>query len=90
MFFLAHFGTNYSDETTARGAYLGLVLEEVPDSGPSSPRISALELTFQGYRQVISEAQVDVELHGSELELTLTGTLHDGSDLRVEGHCEVG
>lgn len=86
-FFLAHFGTNYSDEEAARGEYLGLILEEVPSTGTSSPRISALELTLSGYRQVVSDASVQMTHQDPGVEMTLTGELPDGRSFEIEAHC---
>lgn len=41
---LADFGANYSDDATARGDYLGLALDGMPDK-EGAASIDALELT---------------------------------------------
>lgn len=86
--FLAHFGTNYSDDTTARGEYLGLALEDVPESSGAAS-IYALELTVGGYRQPVAEASVEVAQDGSTLTLELDGSLTDGRELLVRASCHV-
>ncbi|QDO89664.1 hypothetical protein FNH13_16075 [Ornithinimicrobium ciconiae] len=86
--FLAHFGTNYSDDAAAQGDYLGLALEEMPETDGQAP-IYALELTLDGYRLPLTDAVVDVERDDHTLGLTLTGELSDGRPLRVEASCHV-
>lgn len=87
-FFLAHFGTNYSDDFNSRGDYLGLALEEMPETSGTAP-IYALELTLDGYKTPLAGADVEVSRSGGTVDLTLTGELADGRDLLVEATCEV-
>jgi hypothetical protein len=84
--FLAHFGSNYSDQTTARGDYLGLALEAMPETdGPAS--IYALELTVDGHRPAVSAATVDVTRTGDVVTFDLVGELADGRTLSVGASC---
>lgn len=86
--FLAHFGTNYSDDAAARGDYLGLALEEMQQAQGAAP-IYALELTLDGYRLPLADAVVDVDRDDATVGLTLSGELSDGRELRVEASCHV-
>lgn len=86
VLFLSHFGTNYSDDHDAYGDYLGLALENMPETEGSAD-IYALELTIDGYRQAVAEAEVDVLRDGNHFEITLTGELADGRSLSVESIC---
>lgn len=88
-FFLMHFGTSYSDEATARGEYVGLVLEDMPAEGEGTPRVSALEFTAGGHRQAVAEAEATVTWIGDEVELELAGDLASGEAFAVHGHCAV-
>lgn len=86
LIFLAHFGANYSDESSGRGEYLGLALEDMPTKAGRAS-IYALELTVDGYRQNVSRATVDVSRDGDVVELTVVGALADGRSLSVAASC---
>lgn len=85
-FFLAHFGANYSDAANARGEYLGLALEEMPETAGRAA-IYALELTVEGYRQAVSAATVDVTRKGDVVTLDVVGELTDGRRLSIAASC---
>jgi hypothetical protein len=85
-FFLAHFGANYSDAATARGDYLGLALEEMPETAGQAA-IYALELTVDGYSQAVSTATVDVTRTGDVVTLDVVGELNDGRSLSIAASC---
>lgn len=89
-FLTANFGTNYSNETAARGEYVGILLTGLPkDDATATVKVAAIEVIIDGERQAITGTVAASRVKDGRLEGSLTGNTGQGP-ARIEFDCAIG
>ena len=89
-FLTVHFGVNYSEDESAKGSYLGLLLGDVTTKDrPAPATLSGFELVVDGERVTATTAQVTARRTATQLDGTVEGTLDSGTPLTATFTCPI-
>ncbi len=89
QFVIVNVGTNYSDPKAATGSYLGLLMGPREAPGLLS-EVSDLELTVDGEKLAVTEADGSLRVRRQQVSGQLTGRLDDGHRFRLSLTCATG